>query len=58
MKGKEFAGCDFIRMMKRTKGNREKMWAGQTAPFFACRKAKRPVRAFFENAGVISVRGL
>jgi hypothetical protein len=25
-------------MMKGTKGNREKMWAGQTAPFFALKK--------------------
>ncbi|AXJ03552.1 hypothetical protein CFN16_05230 [Pseudomonas fluorescens] len=25
----------FIRTMKRNTGNREKMWAGQTAPFFA-----------------------
>ncbi|TFY92764.1 hypothetical protein DYL59_02035 [Pseudomonas kairouanensis] len=24
----------FIRMMKRNTGTREKMWAGQTAPFF------------------------
>ncbi|OXR32893.1 hypothetical protein PSUM_12680 [Pseudomonas umsongensis] len=24
----------FIRMMKRNTGNREKMWAGHTAPFF------------------------
>ncbi|KAB0516004.1 hypothetical protein F7R05_01845 [Pseudomonas koreensis] len=24
----------FIRTMKRNTGNREKMWAGQTAPFF------------------------
>ncbi|MBD0684601.1 hypothetical protein CGA22_08680 [Pseudomonas sp. PSB18] len=27
----------FIRMMKRIKGIREKMWAGQTAPFFCLR---------------------
>lgn len=30
----------FIRMMKRNTGTREKMWAGHTAPFFACRKVK------------------
>ncbi|PPA06106.1 hypothetical protein C4E44_00290 [Pseudomonas sp. MWU12-2312b] len=48
----------FIRTMKRNKGNREKMWAGQTAPFFAHGKAKRPTRGLFVNAGVISVRDL
>ncbi|PQP05970.1 hypothetical protein C5612_04870 [Pseudomonas frederiksbergensis] len=48
----------FIRTMKRNTGNREKMWAGQTAPFFVRRKAKRPTRGLFGNAGVISVRGL
>ncbi|PTC19948.1 hypothetical protein C0J26_08115 [Pseudomonas baetica] len=48
----------FIRTMKRNTGNREKMWAGQTAPFFARKKAKRPVRAFSSSARQISVRGL
>jgi len=37
--------------MKRIKGIREKMWAGQTAPFFACdffnpKKQKGPQGAF------------
>ncbi|MDT9677415.1 hypothetical protein F6R97_23035 [Pseudomonas sp. JV414] len=41
----------FIRTMKRNTRNREKMWAGHTAPFFACRKAKRPTRGLFENTG-------
>ncbi|AUO45075.1 hypothetical protein C1C98_06265 [Pseudomonas ogarae] len=50
-------------MMKRIKGIREKMWAGQTAPFFCLRfldpkKQKGPQGAFSTNAGVISVRGL
>jgi hypothetical protein len=27
-------------MMKRNEGNREEKWAGQTAPFFVCRKVK------------------
>ncbi|KAE9645276.1 hypothetical protein EJA70_11275 [Pseudomonas sp. PB103] len=60
--------------MKRNTGNREKMWAGQTAPFFCpqksqrrrvgdsvegiAQKQKRPLRAFFSDAGQISVRGL
>ncbi|ATE76035.1 hypothetical protein C1X67_07660 [Pseudomonas sp. FW305-62] len=48
----------FIRTMKRNTWNREKMWAGQTAPFFACRKAKRPARGLFGNAREISVRGV
>ncbi|KAA0946709.1 hypothetical protein FQ186_06495 [Pseudomonas sp. ANT_H14] len=29
----------FIRMMKRNTGTREKMWAGQTAPFFCPQKS-------------------
>ncbi|KOY03047.1 hypothetical protein AM274_09520 [Pseudomonas nunensis] len=48
--GKGHRRTRFIRTMKRNTGNREKMWAGQTAPFFACRKAKRPARGLFENA--------
>ncbi|PWB32646.1 hypothetical protein DCO47_16150 [Pseudomonas sp. NDM] len=52
----------FIRMMKRNTGNREKMWAGHTAPFFACRKVisakskKARKGPFHSNAGQISVR--
>ncbi|KAB0490214.1 hypothetical protein F7Q95_11205 [Pseudomonas psychrophila] len=30
----------FIRMMRRKKGTREKMWAGQTAPFFLPEKTQ------------------
>ncbi|MCK3825533.1 hypothetical protein FW800_26680 [Pseudomonas sp. 910_23] len=37
---KERRRMRFIRMMKRNTGTREKMWAGHTAPFFACRKVK------------------
>ncbi|AXP01662.1 hypothetical protein DZG01_01185 [Pseudomonas fluorescens] len=49
-------------MMNRIKGIREKMWAGQTAPFFCLRfcsrQQKGPRGAFSRSAGVISVRGL
>ncbi|MVW89104.1 hypothetical protein EI969_24735 [Pseudomonas sp. PB101] len=31
----------FIRTMKRNTGNKEKMWAGQTAPFFCPQKSKK-----------------
>nr|POA14493.1 hypothetical protein C1892_10820 [Pseudomonas sp. MPBD7-1] len=49
--------------MNRIKGIREKMWAGQTAPFFCLRflesgKAKRPARGLFSERWVISVPGL
>ncbi|TWR57194.1 hypothetical protein FIV35_06330 [Pseudomonas rhodesiae] len=61
---KEYRGMRFIRMMKRNKGTKEKMWAGHTAPFFACRKvkagpgnAKRPARGLLRNGEAISVRG-
>ena len=37
---KERRRMRFIRTMKRNTGTREKMWAGHTAPFFACRKVK------------------
>ncbi|MCG6573857.1 hypothetical protein EGM97_03945 [Pseudomonas sp. AF32] len=51
----------FIRTMKRIKGIREKMWAGQTAPFFCLRfvsgQQKGPQGAFKTYAGTISVRG-
>ncbi|EPJ95977.1 hypothetical protein CFII68_05839 [Pseudomonas sp. CFII68] len=43
----------FIRMMKRIKGIREKMWAGQTAPFFArdflIRKSKKARKGPFRR---------
>ncbi|RFD26495.1 hypothetical protein CER19_20645 [Pseudomonas sp. GL93] len=55
----------FIRMMKRNTGTREKMWAGHTAPFFACRKVKRSLqkrkkarKGPFGGDDAISVRGL
>lgn len=55
----------FIRMMKRNTGTREKMWAGHTAPFFACRKVKPYVqkrkkarKGPFMGGDAISARGL
>ncbi|MVV51872.1 hypothetical protein EJA72_27065 [Pseudomonas sp. PB120] len=42
----------FIRTMKRNTGNREKMWAGQTAPFFCLQKSKKAlVGPFSETRG-------
>ena len=43
--GKGHRRTRFIRTMKRNTRNREKMWAGQTAPFFACRKARSKDRS-------------
>ncbi|AQT92876.1 hypothetical protein B1R45_06225 [Pseudomonas azotoformans] len=55
----------FIRMMKRNTGTREKMWAGQTAPFFCLQESethlpetqKGPQGAFW-GGDAISVLGL
>ncbi|KAB0500882.1 hypothetical protein F7R06_23315, partial [Pseudomonas moorei] len=38
--------------MKRNKGNREKMWAGQTAPFFRPWKSKKAHNRLCENLAI------
>ncbi|QDV97338.1 hypothetical protein FFH90_024775 [Pseudomonas sp. ATCC 43928] len=39
----------FIRTMKRNTWNREKMWAGQTAPFFCLQKSKKARKGPFRE---------